>query len=168
MAASNRPYQPTAQPLSSPSVQSHHSSPLPLPHPLAPYIIIARRETQTRTESWLTTGTRVCVCVCCSHHTPLRLQAGPRIQQPRLQHAAWLGNTTALVMVTENDIYVRGSPDSMEHTRLTETGVPGIIYNGVPDWLYQEEVLPRPECTWSSPDGSHLLYATFNDTKVRR
>ncbi|OXU23436.1 hypothetical protein TSAR_008581 [Trichomalopsis sarcophagae] len=100
------------------------------------------------------------------HHTPLRLQASPRIQQTRLQHAAWLGNTTALLMVSDNDIYVRGSPNSAEDTRLTDTGLPGIVYNGVPDWLYQEEVMPRPDCTWPSPDGSHLLYASFNDSKV--
>lgn len=46
------------------------------------------------------------------------------------------------------------------------SGVPGVIYNGVPDWLYQEEVLPQPEAVWPSADGSHILYATFNDSKV--
>lgn len=54
----------------------------------------------------------------------------------------------------------------MEDTQLTDTGVPGVIYNGVPDWLYQEEVLPRPEATWPSPDGTHILFASFNDTQV--
>lgn len=36
----------------------------------------------------------------------------------------------------------------------------------MPDWLYQEEVLPHPEAVWPSADGSHILYATFNDSKV--
>lgn len=102
----------------------------------------------------------------CSHHTPLRLQASRRMQQTRLQHAAWLGNTSSLLMISENDIYLRMSPAATEDLRLTDTGVPGVIYNGVPDWLYQEEVLPRPEATWPSPDGTHILYATFNDTRV--
>ena len=101
-----------------------------------------------------------------SHHTPLRLHASRRMQQTRLQHAAWLGNTTGLIMISENDIYVRMAPSASEDARLTDTGVPGVIYNGVPDWLYQEEVLPRPEAIWPSSDGTHLLYATFNDTKV--
>ncbi|XP_058801842.1 inactive dipeptidyl peptidase 10 isoform X3 [Phymastichus coffea] len=100
------------------------------------------------------------------HHMPLRLQASSRVQQTPFQHAAWLGNSTALLMVSDNDIYVRSSPTSNEDTRLTDTGVPGIIYNGVPDWLYQEEVLPRPDCTWPSSDGSHLMFASFNDSKV--
>ncbi|KOX73169.1 Dipeptidyl peptidase 4 [Melipona quadrifasciata] len=101
-----------------------------------------------------------------NHHTPLRLHTSRRMQQTRLQHAAWLGNTTGLLMVSDNDIYVRIAPSAAEDVRITETGVPGVIYNGVPDWLYQEEVLPRPEATWPSPDGTHLLYASFNDTKV--
>lgn len=101
-----------------------------------------------------------------SHHTPLQLHTSPIHRQTRLQHAIWLGNTTGLLMVADNDIYVRASPDSPEEYRLTDSGVPGIIYNGVPDWLYQEEVLPRPEVTWPSADGSHLLYASFNDSKV--
>ncbi|KAL2736924.1 dipeptidyl aminopeptidase-like protein 6 isoform X1 [Vespula squamosa] len=100
------------------------------------------------------------------HHTPLRLHASSKVQQTRLQHATWLGNTTGLVMISENDIYLRIAPSAMEDTQLTDTGVPGIIYNGVPDWLYQEEVLPRPEATWPSPDGTHILFASFNDTKV--
>ncbi|XP_046816515.1 dipeptidyl aminopeptidase-like protein 6 isoform X6 [Vespa velutina] len=100
------------------------------------------------------------------HHTPLHLQASKKNPQTRLQHATWLGNTTGLVMISENDIYLRITPSSMEDTQLTDTGVPGVIYNGVPDWLYQEEVLPRPEATWPSPDGTHILFASFNDTQV--
>lgn len=69
-------------------------------------------------------------------------------------------------MVSENDIYLRMGPAATEDIRLTDTGVPGVIYNGVPDWLYQEEVLPRPQATWPSPDGTHILYATFNDSRV--
>ncbi|XP_011055618.1 PREDICTED: inactive dipeptidyl peptidase 10 isoform X1 [Acromyrmex echinatior] len=100
------------------------------------------------------------------HHTPIRLQASRHMHQTRLQHAAWLGNTSNLLMISENDIFLRMGPASTEDTRLTDTGVPGIIYNGVPDWLYQEEVLPRPQAIWPSPDGTHVLFATFNDTRV--
>lgn len=100
------------------------------------------------------------------HHMPLRLHTLSKLHQTRLQHATWLGNTTTLLMISENDIYLRISPSATEDARLTDTGVPGVVYNGVPDWLYQEEVLPRPEAIWSSPDGSHILFASFNDTKV--
>lgn len=69
-------------------------------------------------------------------------------------------------MISDNDIYLRMTPSSTKDQRLTDTGVPGVIYNGVPDWLYQEEVLPRPEAIWPSPDGSKLLFASFNDSRV--
>lgn len=101
-----------------------------------------------------------------SHHTPLRLHTSRGMQQTRLQHAAWLGNTSGILMISENDIYVRIAPSAAEDARITDTGLPGVIYNGVPDWLYQEEVLPRPEAAWPSSDGTHLLFASFNDTKV--
>jgi len=61
------------------------------------------------------------------------------VQQSRLQHVTWLGNTTALILVAENDSYVRLSPDGGQDFRLTDSGRPGTIYNGIPDWLYQGE-----------------------------
>ncbi|CAH1965772.1 unnamed protein product [Acanthoscelides obtectus] len=100
------------------------------------------------------------------HHIPVRLESSPKAQPERLQHVSWLGNTTSLLIVFDNDIYVRTSPVDETDTQLTFTGTPDVIYNGVPDWLYQEDVLQTPEALWSSPDGSHLLYATFNDSEV--
>lgn len=70
---------------------------------------------------------------------PVRLKESPKLQRSRLQYASWLGNTTALVIVSENDIYLRQSPSDEEDVRLTTTGYLDIIYNGVPDWLYQGE-----------------------------
>lgn len=40
-------------------------------------------------------------------------------------------------MVFNYDIYYRPGPRSTQSYRVTKTGVPGIIYNGVPDWLYE-------------------------------
>lgn len=72
-----------------------------------------------------------------SHHMPVRLKTSPKVQRTRLQHAKWLGNTTALIFVVDNDIYLRQSPSDEEDIRLTFTGQPELIYNGIPDWLYQ-------------------------------
>lgn len=74
-----------------------------------------------------------------SHHMPVRLKDSPKSQRTRMQHAEWLGNSTALIIITENDIYLRQSPADEEDIRLTHSGVPGLIYNGVTDWLYQGE-----------------------------
>ncbi|KAL7031758.1 hypothetical protein ACKWTF_007126 [Chironomus riparius] len=100
------------------------------------------------------------------HHMPVRLKDSPKNQRMRMQHAEFLGNTTTLVLIHENDIYIRQSPADEEDIRLTSTGVAGLIYNGVTDWLYQEEVLKSQKAIWSSNDGLLLLYASFNDTNV--
>ncbi|XP_056631693.1 dipeptidyl aminopeptidase-like protein 6 isoform X1 [Diorhabda sublineata] len=101
-----------------------------------------------------------------SHHIPVRLEASPKAQPERLQYVTWLGDTTSLLIVFNNDIYHRKSPTDESDTRITFTGQPDIIYNGIPDWLYQEDILQSPEALWSSYDGTHLLYATFNDSQV--
>lgn len=72
---------------------------------------------------------------------PVRLKASPKVQRTRLQYAGWLGNTTSLTIVIDNDIYVRQSPANEEDIRITYTGRPDLIYNGIPDWLYQGNVL---------------------------
>lgn len=68
---------------------------------------------------------------------PVRLKDSPKIQRTQMQFVSWLGNTTALAIIAENDIYLRQSPLDDEDVRLTFTGYPNIIYNGIPDWLYQ-------------------------------
>lgn len=76
-----------------------------------------------------------------SHHMPVRLKASLKVQRTRLQYAAWLGNTTSLVIVVDNNIYLKQSPSDEEDIRITDTGKPDLIYNGVPDWLYQGKFL---------------------------
>lgn len=57
----------------------------------------------------------------------------------RLQYATWVGNTSALILIVDNDIYLRQSPEDEEDVPLTSTGEPSVVYNGIPDWLYQGE-----------------------------
>jgi hypothetical protein len=71
---------------------------------------------------------------------PVRLKDLLKQQTNQMQHAEWLGNSTSLVLVHENDIYLRQSPADEEDIRLTSTGVEGLIYNGVTDWLYQGKI----------------------------
>lgn len=42
-------------------------------------------------------------------------------------------------MVYNYDIYYKTGPKSAQSYRITKNAVPGIIYNGVPDWLYEGE-----------------------------
>ncbi|XP_055593286.1 dipeptidyl peptidase 4 [Uranotaenia lowii] len=100
------------------------------------------------------------------HHMPIRLKDATKTQRSRLQFVSWVGNTTAIAIVADNDIYLRQSPSDEEDHRLTFTGEENTIYNGVPDWLYQEEIFKSFDAIWFSPDGSHIMYASFNDTRV--
>lgn len=55
------------------------------------------------------------------------------------QHAAWLGSDGALVLAADNEILARPGPPAKRAPiiRLTNDAVPGKVYNGVSDWLYQ-------------------------------
>lgn len=50
---------------------------------------------------------------------------------------------------------------------ITSDGIPGVIYNGIPDWVYEEEVLGSDAASWFSPDGRNLAYVRFNDEDVK-
>ena len=41
--------------------------------------------------------------------------------------------------------------------QLTNNGLPGVFYNGIPDWVFEEEVLEGNEALWWSPDSSKLV-----------
>lgn len=86
---------------------------------------------------------------------------------PFLLHAQFTPNGNSIVMVHKYDIYFRTSPKSPASYRVTNTGVPGVIHNGVADWLYEEEVLGTSASIALSNDGHLMLYATFNDTLVK-
>lgn len=47
-------------------------------------------------------------------------------------------------------------------------GIPGVIFNGVPDFLYETEVLRLDKALWFSSDGQTLMYVTYNDTLVQQ
>lgn len=56
----------------------------------------------------------------------------------QLQLASWAPVGTGLVYVLKNDIYYIPSPDRVLYPeRITDDGVEGVIYNGVPDWVYE-------------------------------
>ncbi|XP_049940274.1 inactive dipeptidyl peptidase 10-like [Schistocerca serialis cubense] len=85
---------------------------------------------------------------------------------PRLQLAVWAPAGSRLAFVHDNDLYYCDDPRRRPPLRLTTTGVPGVLFNGVPDWLYEEEILQSGAALWWSPDSRYLLFATFDDSSV--
>ncbi|XP_063529706.1 inactive dipeptidyl peptidase 10 isoform X2 [Cydia strobilella] len=99
------------------------------------------------------------------HHMPL---FGDGQRSWEWQHAAWLGTEGALLLSADNEVLARPGPPAKiaPLLRLTDDAYPGRVYNGVSDWLYQEEVTKAPSASWGSADGSLVLYVQYDDSAV--
>ncbi|XP_058508449.1 dipeptidyl peptidase 4 isoform X2 [Solea solea] len=82
-----------------------------------------------------------------------------------VQYFAWAPEGNKLAFVWKNNVYIKTSPQSPRQ-QITFTGVENLIFNGVPDWVYEEEMFSSPQALWWSPGGKYVAYAEFNDTEV--
>lgn len=82
----------------------------------------------------------------------------------KLQYCAWSPLKDRLAYVYQNNVHIHFN-ENLE-VAITEDGKDGIVYNGVPDWVYEEEVLSSGSALWWSPDGTKLAVGFFNDTNV--
>ncbi|XP_029937129.1 inactive dipeptidyl peptidase 10-like [Myripristis murdjan] len=99
------------------------------------------------------------------HTREVRELNPPEVSDSVLQFASWGVHGQQLMYIFENNIYYQTDVQSSSW-RLTSSGQEGIIFNGISDWLYEEEVLHTQVAHWWSPDGSRLAYLTINDTLV--
>lgn len=79
--------------------------------------------------------------------------------------AQWSPSGNSLVYVQDNDIYYKKDVNTSA-IRLTFDGNL-TIYNGVCDWVYEEEVFSTKKAIWISPDSTKLAYIRFDDNPVR-
>uniref|UniRef100_A0A8C4IVZ4 Inactive dipeptidyl peptidase 10 n=1 Tax=Dicentrarchus labrax TaxID=13489 RepID=A0A8C4IVZ4_DICLA len=89
----------------------------------------------------------------------------PEVHNAVLQHAAWGRQGQQLIYIFENNIYYQSDVRS-NSLRITSSGMEGVIFNGLADWLYEEEILRSHLAHWWSPDGEKLAFLTINDTLV--
>ena len=83
-----------------------------------------------------------------------------------LRFVSWAPTGSALAYVDyDNNIHYRHSAEA-EDVKLTDSGSENIVYNGIPDWVNEEEVFEDNKAMYWSPDGTKLVYGTFNDTAV--
>uniref|UniRef100_A0A672P721 Inactive dipeptidyl peptidase 10-like n=1 Tax=Sinocyclocheilus grahami TaxID=75366 RepID=A0A672P721_SINGR len=106
---------------------------------------------------------QVCAAFC-NNRCVLQLDP-PEVLNSKLQHAAWGVQGQQLVYIFENNIYYQ-SDVRTNSLRLTSSGKEGVIYNGIADWLYEEEVLHTHVAHWWSPDGERLAFLVLNDSLV--
>ncbi|XP_017056243.1 inactive dipeptidyl peptidase 10 isoform X2 [Drosophila ficusphila] len=85
----------------------------------------------------------------------------------------------AIAFVHHNDIYYKPKVQGELVCRITQTGSPlesaegeqgtgGVVFNGVPDWMYENvpELESRKSSMEFSPDGLYLAFLSYNDSEV--
>ncbi|NXE46567.1 DPP4 peptidase, partial [Casuarius casuarius] len=82
-----------------------------------------------------------------------------------IQCISWSPVGHKLAYVWGNNVYVKASPTT-EAVQITKNGEENKIFNGIPDWVYEEEMFGTHSALWWSPSGNFLAYASFNDTEV--
>ncbi len=71
-----------------------------------------------------------------------------------------------LAYVKDNDLYVLDLT-TLEEQRLSDDGEPEVVFNGITDWVYWEEIWGRDAtASWWNANGSHLAYYHIDDREV--
>ncbi|KFO22442.1 Seprase [Fukomys damarensis] len=82
-----------------------------------------------------------------------------------IQYLSWSPVGSKLAYVYQNNIYLKQRPEDPPF-QITYTGKENKIFNGIPDWVYEEEMLATKYALWWSSSGNFLAYAEFNDTDI--
>lgn len=93
----------------------------------------------------------------------------PPTDPPTITRCIWSPVSHSLSFVSRNDLHVipaaemeRRAPQAI---RVTDDGS-AVVFNGVPDWVYEEEVFSGDSAAWWSPDGQTIGFLRSNETAV--
>ncbi|OCF39775.1 dipeptidyl aminopeptidase [Kwoniella heveanensis CBS 569] len=94
----------------------------------------------------------------------------PPSTHPTTTLCKWSPVGHALAFVNKNDLYVITEEEmhsaQPKPLRITEDGS-DVIFNGVPDWVYEEEVFETDSAVWWSPDAQTLAYLRSDESAVK-
>ncbi|KAJ3592703.1 hypothetical protein NHX12_007830 [Muraenolepis orangiensis] len=82
-----------------------------------------------------------------------------------VQYFSWAPTGNAYAYVFDFNIYLKAGVTS-DLVQVTSNGQKNKILNGVPDWVYEEEVLASNEAVWWSTSSRFLAFLELNDTLV--
>ena len=85
-------------------------------------------------------------------------------QDGDIQYAVWSPSATdnTIAFVRGNNVYIWRNGTT---TQITNDGGPD-LFNGVPDWVYEEEIFGTNFVLWFNAAGDQLCYLTTNETGV--
>ncbi|KAK0727785.1 dipeptidyl peptidase IV N-terminal region-domain-containing protein [Lasiosphaeria miniovina] len=80
-----------------------------------------------------------------------------------VQYAAWNpASSSQIAFVRGNNLFLWSNGTVGQ---VTADGGPD-LFNAVPDWVYEEEILGSNSALWFSPDGAYVAFLSFNETGV--
>ncbi|KAK4095817.1 hypothetical protein N658DRAFT_502295 [Parathielavia hyrcaniae] len=81
-----------------------------------------------------------------------------------IQYATWNpASSSQVAFVRGNNLFVW---EDGKASQITDNGGPD-MFNAVPDWVYEEEILGADHALWYSPDGQYIAFLSFNETGVQ-
>lgn len=88
-------------------------------------------------------------------------------ENPRLRYASWSPdkNQPSLLLVYKNNIYYQQDLQATA-TQITDSGEENLIYNGIPDYTFEGDLLSSNNAIYWFKEQKRFVYATFNDSNV--
>ena len=93
-------------------------------------------------------------------------EATPLVEESNgdVQYAEFAPEGEYVAFVRGNNLYVKDL-ESGTTEQVTEDGGPD-MFHGVPDWVYEEEILGGRSALFFSPDAAFMAFMSFNETGV--
>jgi dipeptidyl aminopeptidase len=88
----------------------------------------------------------------------------PGEPEARVQLAQWSPRSNAIAFTRDNNLFLRNIGSDKVVQVTTDGGAE--VFNGVPDWVYEEEVFASDTATWWSEDGNYIAFVRTNETGV--
>ncbi|XP_055384086.1 venom dipeptidyl peptidase 4 isoform X2 [Condylostylus longicornis] len=91
--------------------------------------------------------------------TPIKIKEN----HERLALVKWGPTGNSLIINYFGNLYYKKTPLDAE-IQLTDDDPEKRILNGIPDWVYEEEVFSSNEAVWFNPNGTKIAYIRFDDS----